>query len=212
MTLQTAARKQQTAESRRDIETMERVKNRDPAAIAELYDRYAGLLVSLADRILHDRQEAEDVLQEVFVQVWRIAERYDSRRSSVSTWLVMLMRCRALDRYRSRSARQRTRDSLRDQVTDTQAAEAEERVWRRELYQRLRDELSKIPAEQRRPIELAYYRGLTQVEIARELGVPLGTVKTRILLGMRKLKQGLRDEIRVLCSAGLEQERLSNAV
>ncbi|HSM13167.1 MAG TPA: sigma-70 family RNA polymerase sigma factor [Thermoanaerobaculia bacterium] len=172
---------------------------RDEGALSELYDRYASLVLAVARRILIAKQDAEETLQETFLQAWLQADRYDSSRSSVPTWLVLIARSRALDRLRARQARDRA----------TTAAEAEPRpadpsgrsdlhVLHGERRNRVRSVLESLPAEQREVLELAFWEGLSQTEIATRTGAPLGTVKTRALLGMKKVRQALREEIREL--------------
>jgi len=182
-----------------DGSLVRRMRNRDEGALTELYDRYGGLVLAVARRILFAAQDAEETLQETFLQAWLQADRYDASRSSVPTWLVLIARSRALDRLRSRQARDRA----------TAAAEAEPRapdpsgssdahVLHGERRKRVRAVLEGLPAEQRDVLELAFWEGLSQTEIATRTGAPLGTVKTRALLGMKKVRQALRHEIREL--------------
>jgi RNA polymerase sigma-70 factor (ECF subfamily) len=181
-----------------DLELVRRVAAKDAPALAELHDRYAGMLIALARRILGAAGEAEEVVQEALVQVWNQAERYDPGRSSVSTWLILITRSRALDRLRGRQARERTNEAaLAEPAADT-SSRAEEHVLHRERRARVRAALAELPEEQRRVLELAFYEGLSQSEIATRTGTPLGTVKTRALLGMKKLRQALRPVVREL--------------
>ncbi|HKI85342.1 MAG TPA: sigma-70 family RNA polymerase sigma factor [Thermoanaerobaculia bacterium] len=168
-------------------------------ALGELYDRYSGMLRALARRILGDGGEAEDVLQEGFLQIWRQAPRYDPSRSSVSTWMSLIVRSRAIDRLRTRRVVERTAQSAQQEESVRHTSPRGERnVLDQERAGRLREELGKLPAEQRQVLELAFYGGQTQSEIAAQTGIPLGTVKTRTLLAMKKLRKALRDEIREL--------------
>lgn len=168
-------------------------------AVSELYDRYATMLLGLARRIVGSSEDAEEVLQEVFVHLWNQAERYDPERSSVSTWLVLVARSRAIDRVRSRKVVDRTHAAAHRESSEEHAsAEGAARVLHDERRRRVRRELERIPREQRQVLELAFYRGLTQREIAAQIGIPLGTVKTRTLLAMKKLRHALRGEIREL--------------
>jgi len=182
-----------------DLAIVRRIGRSDAAALAELYDRYAGMLLALARRILGAGGEAEEVLQESLLQVWNQAERYDPARSSVSTWLILITRSRALDRLRSRVARDRTKEAAAAEppLPDT-SSRGEEHVLHRERHDRVRAALAELPDEQRRVLELAFYEGLSQSEIATRTGTPLGTVKTRALLGMKKLRQALRPILREL--------------
>ena len=182
-----------------DKELVQAVVDRQEAAVAELYDRYSGLLLALSRRILMDSSDAEEILQEVFLQVWNQAERYDPRRSSVSTWLVLIARSRAIDRLRSVRVKHRTAVAaqLENQNLHTSPTGARD-VLHREQRLRLGEELAELPAEQREVLELAFYSGMTQSEIANQTGIPLGTVKTRTLLAMKKLRKALSEEIHQL--------------
>lgn len=171
----------------------------DPQAVAELHDRYAPMLLGLARKVVKDRDDAEEVVQEAFVHVWNRAGTYDASRSSVATWLVLIARSRAIDRVRSRNVVERTHATVRTETrADHASAEGAARVLHGERRRRVREELASIPDEQRQVLELAFYQGLTQREISEHTGIPLGTVKTRTLLAMKKLRTALRDEIREL--------------
>jgi len=176
---------------------LQAVSRGDESALAALYDRYRLILFGLILRILHDRQEAEDVLQEVFFQIWRRANDFDPARGRAFTWLVTIARSRALDRLRMLSSRSRfveaDEQTVSDEVTDT----AQELV-KSEEGQIVRQALDELPHEQRRALLLAYFEGLTQAQIAERLGDPLGTVKTRMRSGLIKLRELLRDRSRGL--------------
>lgn len=174
-------------------ELVERIAAGDGEALATLYDRFAPLLLTLARRILHRDGEAEEVLQEVLLQVWKQAHRYRQSKSSVTTWLVLLTRSRAIDRLRSLRSRDRTLSSFRIESSGSghASAAATGNVWMRERRQRLDSALAELPAEQRQVLELAFYEGMSQSEIAAAIDIPLGTVKTRTLLAMRKLRKAL---------------------
>jgi RNA polymerase sigma-70 factor (ECF subfamily) len=166
----------------------------DETALADLYDRYRIILFGLVVRILHDRAEAEDVLQEIFLQVWRRAGDFDERRGRAFTWLVTIARSRSLDRLRAAGSRGRLATEAaqlpRDDISD-----AAEDALRSEEGKVVRRALSELPGEQRRALFLAYFEGLTQTEIAARLGDPLGTVKTRMRAGMIKLRELLRHKL-----------------
>jgi RNA polymerase sigma-70 factor (ECF subfamily) len=185
-----------------DAALIRRVAERQQDALAELYDRFAPTLLALARRILDNHADAEEVLQEVFVQVWNRSERYDPARSSVSTWLVLIARSRAIDRLRSRKVVERTHEAGGQAASGAgegyASPEALENVFIQERHERVRHEMAALPAEQRQVLEMAFYQGLTQSEIAAKAGLPLGTVKTRTLLAMKKLRGVLRAEIREL--------------
>lgn len=177
-----------------DIDLLHSIARRDEQALASLYDRYRIILFGLLVRILNSREEAEDVLQEVFLQIWRRAGDFDEQRGRPFTWLVTLARSRAIDRLRLLGARQRvaesaahnTYDEVSDAATDTLQSE------QREIVQRA---LAELPDEQKRTLLLAYFEGLTQSEIAARLGTPLGTVKTRMRSGMLKLRELLANQM-----------------
>jgi RNA polymerase sigma-70 factor (ECF subfamily) len=168
-------------------------------AVSELYDRYSGMLMALAQRILGDPADAEEVLQEVFVQVWKQAARYDGRRSSVSTWLVLITRSRSIDRLRSRQVKQRTLTAAKQERSEAHESPVSVRnVLMHERRRRLEEEMARLPREQRQVVEMAFFGGLSQSEIAEAQDIPLGTVKTRTLLAMKKLRQALKQEIEEL--------------
>ncbi len=182
-----------------DPDLLHRIARRDESALAELYDRYSGLLLALSRRIVIDSSDAEEILQEVFLQVWNQAERYDRARSSVSTWLVLIARSRSIDLLRSRQVKARTLVSMQQENRDQHTSnEGLGTVLLDQRRQRLRQEMQELPKEQRQVLELAYFKGMTQSEIADNTSIPLGTVKTRTLLAMKKLRKALSAEIREL--------------
>lgn len=157
-------------------------------ALGQIYDRYRAVLFGLMMRILKNREEAEDVMQEVFLQVWRRAADFDESRGRPFTWLVTLARSRAIDRLRSLSARERVAiASARDE--SEQISDAASDAFRAEQRGLVTSALAQLPEEQKRPLVLAYFDGLTQSEIAAHLGAPLGTVKTRMRSGLIKLRE-----------------------
>ncbi|MBI3982802.1 MAG: sigma-70 family RNA polymerase sigma factor [Gemmatimonadetes bacterium] len=175
-------------------EIISRVQAGDQAALAELYDRYADTLLALAYRILRDRAEAEDVLLEVLERAWREADRFDPERGSVRVWLTVMVRSRALDLLRVRRRRERVAaeaarsgdEGVGFRGTAGDASELED------LRRHVVTALQELPPAQREAIELAYYGGLSQSEIAARLSLPLGTVKTRMRDGLQKLRVVLR--------------------
>jgi RNA polymerase sigma factor (sigma-70 family) len=182
-----------------DVALLRQVADRQPEALSALYDRYAATLLALAKRILASVADAEEVLQEVFLHVWNHAGRYDPGRSSVSTWLILITRSRAIDRLRTRKVVERTHEtSVQENPVEHASPEGVENVFTHERRVRVRSEMEKLPEEQRQVLELAFYEGLSQSEIAAKADLPLGTVKTRTLLAMKKLRSALRDEIRQL--------------
>ena len=170
-----------------DVELLHAVARGDEAALARLYDGYRVILFGLLVRILNSREEAEDILQDVFIQVWRRAKDFDETRGRPFTWLVTLARSRAIDRLRQLGARQRLATGAAQEQTETVSDALSDtiRVAQRET---VRQALAELPEEQRNTLVLAYFEGLTQSEIAAKLSAPLGTIKTRMRSGMIKLR------------------------
>ena len=180
-----------------DVELLRAVARGDEQALAALYDGYRLILFGLLLRILHSRAEAEDVLQEVFMQVWRSASSFDEARGRPFTWLVTLARSRAIDRLRALDSRDRVaRDSAREVVEEVSDAVTD--AIRSEQSAVVRGALEQIPEVQRRVLEMAYFQGLTQSEIAGQLDQPLGTIKTRMRSGMIKLRELLAGQMKSL--------------
>ena len=180
-----------------DVELLHAVARGDEGALARLYDQYRVILFGLLVRILNSREEAEDVLQEVFLQVWRRAKDFDQQRGRPFTWLVTLARSRAIDRIRQLGARQRLADSAAQNTSD-EASDAVTDTFHSEQREIIARALAALPEEQRRTLNLAYFEGLTQSEIAQKLGTPLGTVKTHMRSGMIKLRELLGEQIKSL--------------
>ncbi len=177
-----------------DQSLLERVAGKDPQALADLYDRTAPVALALAARILGDRSDAENVLQAVFTKVWQEAASYDASQGSPTAWLLSGVRNGAIDRLRRREALQRAtiqpaaeRAPAAPDAHVGHDASAEERA-------RLAKAVAGLPADQRQVLELAYFEGLSQTPIAQRLGEPLGAIKTRVRLGMTKLRQALPGE------------------
>jgi len=190
------ARLQSAAESQAEDEScLRQIASGDRGAAARLYDRHARPLYSLVLRILANETEAEDALQEVFAQAFRQAARYDSRRGAVAAWLLTIARSRAIDRLRARRTRvEAPTGELRafDEVPDAQP-DAASTLLDQERSRLVRQALGELPLLQRVAIELAYYEGLSHSEIAARLEQPLGTVKTRIRMGLLKLRDVLTE-------------------
>jgi len=177
-------------ETRTDASLIERVIARDAAAIAELYDRHSRLLFGLVVRILRDRGEAEDVLQEVFLSVWTRAQTYKPALGSPAAWLVGIARNRAIDRLRATGVRLHTLEVSQAAAVRTLESPAAQDDRQRDVARAL----DALPPEQRVLIENAYYLGLTHSELAARFGLPLGTVKTRVRTGMLALRQQLSED------------------
>jgi RNA polymerase sigma-70 factor (ECF subfamily) len=179
-----------------DKDAIRRIAAGDPDALGELYDRHARPVYSLAIRIVDDATEAEDVVQEVFAQAWRQAGRFDAARGAVGAWLLNITRSRAIDRLRARRAKPQATPTLTEKPVDQliDPSETQERlIVTAETAARVRAALGRLPLLQRLAIELAFYEGLTHQEIAERLEEPLGTVKTRIRLGLMKLREALAE-------------------
>ncbi len=176
-----------------DALLMARIESRDSRALGELYDRHAARLLGLARRILGGGGEAEEVVQEVFLFAWRAAASYDAERGAVLTWLVIATRSRAIDRLRARRSPSRPPTRPLEEAGDPPSGDdVEEGSAGREWEAICRSAVRELPADQRAVLELAYFEGLTQQEIAERTATPLGTVKTRARLGLMKLRERLR--------------------
>jgi len=174
------------AEPDPDVELVKAVAGGDRVALAALYDRYSPIMFALALRIVRERREAEDLLHDVFLEVWRTAKDYDPERGRVRTWLTIRMRSRALDLQKSaRVSRNVGDDSVIDRVaSDSDIADSPDRS-------RVRKALAGLPVEQRQVLELGYFEGLSCSEIAERIGTPIGTVKSRVAAALGKLRQSL---------------------
>jgi RNA polymerase sigma-70 factor (ECF subfamily) len=180
-----------------DRPLMTRIEARDADALAELYDRHAGRLLGLARRILGDGGEAEEVLQEVFLFAWRSASAFDPSRGQALTWLLIATRSRSIDRLRARRPASRPEIRSLDEVAVAAGGPAapddvEAASTARQWETLCRAAVEQLPEEQRRALELAYFDGLTHQEIAERTSTPLGTVKTRVRLGLMKLRERMR--------------------
>lgn len=169
-----------------DFALLARVRSGDQGAMTALFDRYSGVLYSVALRVLKDPAQAEDIMQEIFIQVWRKPDAFASGRGSLGGWLAVVTRNRAIDSLR----RRRPSDSVEDVVLASKtdiAKEAERNV----LMEKVRVVMAELPPDQKTSVELAYFDGMSHTEIAEHTGEPLGTVKTRIRLAMITLRKAL---------------------
>ncbi len=171
-----------------DVELLKAIAAKDDDALGQLYDRYRLILFGVLMRILNNREEAEDVLQEVFLQVWRRAADYDQNRGRPFTWLVTLARSRGIDRLRGLASRERVAMAGANEASE-EVSDAASDAIQSERVGVVNSALADLPEDQRQPLMLAYFDGLTQSEIATKLGVPLGTVKTRMRTAMIKLRE-----------------------
>ncbi len=154
-------------------------------AFAALYDRFAGIMLATAKRMLADRGGGEDLVHDVFMEVWRNCDNYDPKRASVRTWILVRLRSRALDRLRSAVVR---REVTTDDVAPNEAAPASEDPSLAPDRAAVRAALAQLPSEQRMVLELSYFQGLSSSEIAERMGSPLGTVKSRTAAGLAKIR------------------------
>ena len=191
---------EETYKALEDQALMERLTYQDLTAFRTLYNRYSSLVYSASLRVLRDASLAEDMVQEIFLRIWRKPESYVATRGKFATWLTSVTRNRAVDAIRSRNRRYRHETaSPEEQEWDVPGDQRDDPALTAEMSDQRRmilKALSGLPAEQRKVIELAYFGGLTQQEISEKLDQPLGTVKTRIRLGMQKLKVALSPEMR----------------
>lgn len=171
----------------------------DTAALETLYDRYSRVVFSFALRIVGDPQIAEEILQEVFFRAWQQGSSFQSSRGSLVTWLLSITHNLAIDEIRKRNRRPQKADSAEPEAllagVRDETQNVEDEVWLGSLRESIIEALNQLPPAQREPIELAYFQGLTQREIAEHLDEPLGTIKTRMRLGMLKLREHLSQEM-----------------
>lgn len=171
-----------------DAAILRQIADRDPRGVELLYDRYGGIAFALAYRLLGERGSAEDVVQEAFLNVWRQATTYDTRRGTVRTWLLTIVHHRAIDQMRS----VRSKMGADTVIDDAMPLPAKEDTWTEVVqgleHERVRQAMATLPPEQRQVVDLAYYGGFTHSEIAQRVGIPLGTVKGRMRLALDKLR------------------------
>jgi len=175
-----------------EIALLERITRRERAAFEELYARYVNILYATALKFVREESDAQDVVQDVFIQVWDKAKMYDPSKGKPLTWVLTLVRNRSIDRIRAIQRRARLRDEFEAETVTDESAWARESLSRVEAGEQgrtLRAAVNQLSPQQRKVIELAYFGGLTQIEIAEKLGEPLGTVKARARRGLLKLKE-----------------------
>ncbi len=168
---------------------MSLVGNENAGAFAGLYDRHSRAAYSLAYGIMGERQAAEDLVQEAFLKVWLAAGSYRVQRGSVRTWVLSIVRNRGIDHLRSSASRSRIQDIVEATVPTSQPSEAFGETWRNSQREQVREALRGLPPEQLKVLELAYFSGYTHKEIAELLDLPLGTIKGRMRLGLKKLRE-----------------------
>ncbi len=177
----------------RDIELLRQIADGDRAAFAEFYDRHSLLMFSVASRILNEPSDAEDVMQEAFVQIWEKAKSFDPKLGKAASWAAILVRNKAIDRIRSSQRRTRMAQEAGPELAfaATSTDSANEAIHGAEKARLIQTAIVELPAEQRRAIEMAYFSGLTHIEISEKLQEPLGTIKARIRRGLLKLREQL---------------------
>jgi RNA polymerase sigma-70 factor (ECF subfamily) len=186
------------AERLADEELMPLIAERDAEAFEVFYDRHGGVAYSLAYRIVGSRQAAEDVTQEAFISIWRSGARFDPTRGSVRSWTLGIVRNRAIDALRRDAGKAPKLDFDDDALLEQRSSEelTEEEVVRRDEAAGVRGALQELPSDQSKVIQLAYFGGFSHSEIAEMLGMPLGTVKGRMRLGMEKIRMQMAEGLR----------------
>jgi RNA polymerase sigma-70 factor, ECF subfamily len=187
--------RREKAERLADEELMPLIGDKDPEAFEVFYDRHGGVAFSLAYRILGDRTAAEDCIQEAFISIWRSGARFDHTRGSVRSWTLSIVRNRAIDTLRSKAGKAPKLTFDDDAILESRPAEelTDDEAMRHETATEVRGALSQLPGEQSKVIQLAYFGGFSQSEIAGMLNVPLGTVKGRMRLGLEKIRGELAE-------------------
>jgi RNA polymerase sigma-70 factor (ECF subfamily) len=184
-----------TADPTIAVHLIQQVANQDRDAFSQLYDRFSTLVFTLATRMLKVRSDAEDLLQEVFVQVWRQAQNYSAERGSPEAWIINIARSRAIDKIRSIRRREQSFVLTGDPAGAESSENVESSAAESETRLTMNSALANLPDPQRQVLELAYFDGLTQSEIADRLAEPLGTVKTRMRSGIQKLREILGTQL-----------------
>ncbi len=171
-----------------------RIQRRDETALSALYDRWVDRVYAVAYHLLHDDGEAEDIVERTFTRIWQDASRFDSARGSAAAWIVVIARSHALSRLRVLRSRER-QDEIQTGYADgpVMAASPLQDVEASEDQERIDHAVSRLPEDQERVVRMTFFEGLTQTEIAARLGVPLGTVKTRVRLAFAKLRDSLAE-------------------
>jgi RNA polymerase sigma-70 factor (ECF subfamily) len=187
--------RREKAERLADEELMPLIGDKDPEAFEVFYDRHGGVAYSLAYRILGERSAAEDCTQEAFISIWRSGARFDRTRGSVRSWTLSIVRNRAIDALRSKAGKAPKLTFDDDAILESQASDelTETEAMRHETATEVRGALEQLPGDQSKVIELAYFGGFSQSEIAAMLNVPLGTIKGRMRLGLEKIRGQLAE-------------------
>ncbi len=180
-----------------DLELMEGIQAEDPDALSKLYDRYNGIIKALILRVVHNEAEADDLLQEIFMELWNQAKNFSAEKGKPLGWMVTLARRRAIDGLRKKQAYMRAGERLQQETEQQPEAwvhnSTEEEINFADTRVLIRKVISSLPPAQQQAIELAFFRGMSQREIAAHTNTPLGTVKTRLELGLKKIYDGLKE-------------------
>jgi RNA polymerase sigma-70 factor, ECF subfamily len=180
-----------------DLELMNAIQAEDPDALSQLYDRYNGILKALILRVVHNEAEADDLLQEIFMEIWNQAKNFSSQKGKPLGWMVTLARRRAIDGLRKKQAYARAEERLQNETEQQPDAWAhnttEEEIVLSDTRELIRKVIAGLPPAQQQAIDLAFFRGMSQREIAAKTNTPLGTVKTRLELGLKKIYDGLKE-------------------
>ena len=179
-----------------DEALMAQIQEREPGALAALYDRYSGILKSLIMGVIHNDAEADDLLQEIFMEIWNQAAHYSAQKGKPLGWIVTLTRRRSIDRLRKKQAYARAEERLQNETEQQPEAwvhnSTEDDIEISDTRRLILGILKNLPPAQREAIDLAFYHGMSQREIAAKTGIPLGTIKTRLELGLKKISEALR--------------------
>jgi RNA polymerase sigma-70 factor, ECF subfamily len=183
--------------ARSDLDLMRAIQAEDPDALAQLYDRYNGILKALILRVVHNDAEADDLLQEIFMEIWNQAKNFSAQKGKPLGWMVTLARRRAIDGLRKKQAYARAEERLQNETEQQPDAwvhnATEEAILLSDTRTLMRKVINSLPPAQQQAIDLAFFRGMSQREIAAKTNTPLGTVKTRLELGLKKIYDGLKE-------------------
>ncbi len=180
-----------------DLDLMQAIQAEDPDALAQLYDRYNGIMKALILRVVHNEAEADDLLQEIFMEIWNQAKNFSAQKGKPLGWMVTLARRRAIDGLRKKQAYARAEERLQNETEQQPDAwvhnATEEEIVLGDTRVLIRKVISGLPPAQQQAIDLAFFQGMSQREIAAKTNTPLGTVKPRLELGLKKIYDGLKD-------------------
>ena len=180
-----------------DLELMQGIQQGEPDALSELYDRYNGIIKALILRVIHNEAEADDLLQEIFMEIWNQAKNFSAQKGKPLGWMVTLARRRAIDGLRKKQAYARAEERLQSETEQQPEAwvhnTTETEISRGDTRELIRKVIDSLPLAQQEAVELAFFQGMSQREIAAKTNTPLGTVKTRLELGLKKIYDGLKE-------------------